>query len=254
MSDEAQPLSLAAPDSLRAFLAERDVPCPGCGYNLRGTQDCVCPECGGPIELAITRSAAGRGWLLLLLLALGWVTLAAGMHTTRAVISARDEARVNTGFQVLVSGGVTFRAAVGQPITINRSALTTTTLSGSAARTPITVQSPRGATAGGGTVTSGPVTITTQPAGGLSVMGRAPANASATSALAWSQVRAQTWISLGIAAVLALAAAAVLLVVLLRRRMIVQAGPSRALVTFSLTVFALYAAGQVFLFARELAG
>ncbi|MEM9166951.1 MAG: hypothetical protein AAGB48_07975 [Planctomycetota bacterium] len=33
-------------DQLRAYLAERDVPCPRCGYNLRGVREPVCPECG----------------------------------------------------------------------------------------------------------------------------------------------------------------------------------------------------------------
>ncbi|MEM8758677.1 MAG: hypothetical protein AAGF47_12970 [Planctomycetota bacterium] len=36
---------------LRAYLAERDVPCPGCGYNLRGVRETVCPECGDLISL-----------------------------------------------------------------------------------------------------------------------------------------------------------------------------------------------------------
>jgi hypothetical protein len=37
----------------RAFLAGRDVPCPACGYNLRNADVARCPECGGPLELAI---------------------------------------------------------------------------------------------------------------------------------------------------------------------------------------------------------
>lgn len=34
---------------LREYLATRDVPCEGCGYNLRGAQDVFCPECGAVI-------------------------------------------------------------------------------------------------------------------------------------------------------------------------------------------------------------
>ncbi len=39
-------------EQLKAFLAERDVPCRDCGYNLRGSVGVVCPECGEPIVFA----------------------------------------------------------------------------------------------------------------------------------------------------------------------------------------------------------
>ncbi len=35
------------------FLRERDVPCPLCGYNLRGLMTPRCPECGREIRLSI---------------------------------------------------------------------------------------------------------------------------------------------------------------------------------------------------------
>lgn len=40
-------MSPAAPDAdlLRTFLAERDMPCANCGYNLRGLTSDRCPEC-----------------------------------------------------------------------------------------------------------------------------------------------------------------------------------------------------------------
>jgi hypothetical protein len=44
--------------TLRAFLAERDVACPGCGYNLRGIAGSGCPECGWLITLSELRAAA----------------------------------------------------------------------------------------------------------------------------------------------------------------------------------------------------
>lgn len=40
-------------ESLRSFLADRDVPCPRCDYNLRGLIGSLCPECSGTVELAI---------------------------------------------------------------------------------------------------------------------------------------------------------------------------------------------------------
>ncbi len=44
------PIQTAA---LRRLLAEHSVPCPACGYNLRGLQELRCPECG----LGITEDA-----------------------------------------------------------------------------------------------------------------------------------------------------------------------------------------------------
>ena len=35
------------------FLADRDAPCPGCGYNLRGLTAPVCPECTRPVSLQL---------------------------------------------------------------------------------------------------------------------------------------------------------------------------------------------------------
>lgn len=39
-------LCVDAKDRLRRFLADRDQPCPECGYNLRDLQTSICPECG----------------------------------------------------------------------------------------------------------------------------------------------------------------------------------------------------------------
>ena len=36
-----------------AFLAERDVACPGCGYNLRGVSAGRCPECARELALMV---------------------------------------------------------------------------------------------------------------------------------------------------------------------------------------------------------
>lgn len=35
------------------YLAEQDIPCPGCGYNLRGLKAEHCPECGESIVLNV---------------------------------------------------------------------------------------------------------------------------------------------------------------------------------------------------------
>ncbi|MFN7022332.1 MAG: hypothetical protein ACK4WH_13525 [Phycisphaerales bacterium] len=39
---------------LRSHLADRDVPCPGCGYNLRGLGTDRCPECNQHLELRVS--------------------------------------------------------------------------------------------------------------------------------------------------------------------------------------------------------
>ena len=38
---------------LIAFLADRDVLCPVCGYNLRSNHSAKCPECGVPLNLRV---------------------------------------------------------------------------------------------------------------------------------------------------------------------------------------------------------
>ncbi len=46
----------AEPDgALREYLATRDVPCPSCGYNLRGVPASTCPECAMPLDLEIVK-------------------------------------------------------------------------------------------------------------------------------------------------------------------------------------------------------
>ena len=53
---------------LRAFLAQRDVACPGCAYNLRDLQGQRCPECGNELTLAVglaePKQAAGIAGLV----------------------------------------------------------------------------------------------------------------------------------------------------------------------------------------------
>jgi hypothetical protein len=59
--------------ALRWCLAERDVACPGCGYNLRGTSERRCSECGCPLELRVVQAGPVGAWRWFLLLAFGWV-------------------------------------------------------------------------------------------------------------------------------------------------------------------------------------
>jgi hypothetical protein len=38
---------------LERYLADRDIVCPGCAYNLRGLRSDRCPECGDQLELSL---------------------------------------------------------------------------------------------------------------------------------------------------------------------------------------------------------
>lgn len=69
MSDMAEPS-----DQLRSFLAERDVACPGCGYNLRGLTGDRCPECNEELRLQVGLVEPKMGTLVVSMvgLATGW--------------------------------------------------------------------------------------------------------------------------------------------------------------------------------------
>ena len=51
-----------ADDSLLlAFLADRDVACPVCRYNLRGLKGALCPECSAPLRLDVASPSLRLG-------------------------------------------------------------------------------------------------------------------------------------------------------------------------------------------------
>src|SRR5262245_45664099 len=70
-----QPSNAAGrPDLLVGFLADRDAPCPVCGYNLRALGASRCPECSSPLELAVASPNLNPGpWVTTM------VSLAMGM-------------------------------------------------------------------------------------------------------------------------------------------------------------------------------
>ena len=52
-------------DLLLAFLCERDIDCPRCGYNLRNLTQPVCPECREELRLQVGVQKIRLHWLVL---------------------------------------------------------------------------------------------------------------------------------------------------------------------------------------------
>lgn len=88
-------------DFLQTFLANRDTPCPGCGYNLRDLTSPVCPECGDRLELRVNLAeprlgswlagmvgaACGAGFNGLLLFYVGIMMVREGGRNLRGLLS-----------------------------------------------------------------------------------------------------------------------------------------------------------------------
>jgi len=205
--------------SLRAFLAERDVPCPACGYNLRGAQDPVCPECGGPVELSIEGRAGARGYVLLLLVVFGWLALVSGMNAARESRAALSEAQVAQTLNLSLSGFGAARVSLGGSISAQ-----TIIINGNSVR----------------------------PGRPVSINGLTAVPTATGRTRNWAQVSWQTWLALGWSAALAVGAAAGLLLVFLRWGRLLERGPGRALLGTALALAALHIGVQALLFIREL--
>lgn len=236
--------------AIQMFLADRDAPCPGCGYNLRGIEQATCPECGRAIELALARSGRGRGYFLFVLLAAGWVLCAGGMNTYRTWRQVRIEAQPRPIARI-----VTFNSS----FTINGSS-STTVINPSA---PSTFTLNRGGpanAAGSVTITSPgngqPVTVTQN--GGRTAISNSPGtrrvltnNIKPTNGLVWSNVATNTWASLGWWGGLGLLAVVMLMVAIVRRRRFDREHPPRIAIGAAIVLFALYAGYHAVVFARE---
>jgi|SRR5687767_7351426 hypothetical protein len=57
------------PTLLNAYLADRDTPCPLCGYNLRMLAGDRCPECGNELRLQVGLVEPRIGWYIAALVA-----------------------------------------------------------------------------------------------------------------------------------------------------------------------------------------
>ncbi len=48
--------------AVREYVRDRDVACPGCGYNVRGLEGDACPECGRGLRVEIRAQGRTAGW------------------------------------------------------------------------------------------------------------------------------------------------------------------------------------------------
>lgn len=221
----------ASDELLTQYLAQRDAACWGCGYNLRGVQGPSCPECGRTLELALSRPGTGRGTLLLLVMAVGWVLLAAGMNGLRAGLLVRHEA-TNSGMNWVIT------TAAGGPVRGN--------VVGPGMKATVVLPPPQvtirqqvsGRQGQVWSMTANRITLGTPPPGKP----------------AWGQVRWQSWVGLGWWVFLGLLALSLLVALASRARTLRLKGVGRRMVGLGAAVFVLYSAGQVFLFAREMVG
>ncbi len=282
----AESPSLADDSFLPAFLAERDVPCPHCHYNLRGAgRGGTCPECGKPVQLGVvgTRRA---GVMLAVVLGLIWVFLAAGMNGARQAravyVAAQPVAFAFPGFTVtgssftLSTGGrqrvTTWSSTNGSApvVTVSPATPAAPAAAGSPPAPiptptiapqgslggPITITVPRGVQ---GTRATAPraVNVPGMPAG-MAPLFAAAASPTTPGVPVWSQVATTDWVLLGWWIGLAILAIVGLIVVLLVRRRAKRQGESRVasrvVVAWASVLFLAYAGYHAQAFVRDVRG
>lgn len=80
-------------DLLREFLAQRDAPCPACGYNLRGLREPRCPECNQQLRMSVALLEPALGLWLAAVLGIGAVGAGALFMLLGVVILSLSEKR-----------------------------------------------------------------------------------------------------------------------------------------------------------------
>lgn len=101
---------------LRAFLADRDLPCPVCRYNLRGLASTSCPECGAQLDLRVgSIDLKLAPWLLCVLataLPTGFNGILSTIGTIGAISSASWSSQDWLGLAAFIGLTVVFGSAV----------------------------------------------------------------------------------------------------------------------------------------------
>lgn len=92
-------------DLLTAHLADRDVPCPNCAYNLRGLTSDRCPECDQQIEVGVNLTEPAVGALIALMAPL-WTLGGGGVVFTIVVLLVSAAYRDLPPLEVFIVPGV----------------------------------------------------------------------------------------------------------------------------------------------------
>ena len=89
---------------LRAYLTDRNQPCPVCGYDLRGLASSACPECGARLELRVGSIDLKLAPWLLGVLAVALPLGFTGVLAVVAAIGARRSAYWTSGDWIILIG------------------------------------------------------------------------------------------------------------------------------------------------------
>ena len=100
---------------LRDFLADRDISCPVCRYNLRNVRTPACPECGDPLVLNVSRRAPKRSAYIGVVFPLLYFMVISVIATVVAFQPALKSTRISTA-NVAIAGGLTLTSAAGVAI------------------------------------------------------------------------------------------------------------------------------------------
>ena len=94
---------------LHMFLTARDVPCPGCGYNLRDLTGTKCPECGEDLVLQVwleePKIAAPITGLIGLAAGAGMNGLLIAFMTIRSIFFGDTIGGENARMSIILLGG-----------------------------------------------------------------------------------------------------------------------------------------------------